>query len=152
MTKTISRSLLAAGALAAICACGTVSAGAMGMNAALSRAAGNDAIVLAQTEEQKQAEEQKRAAIAQKKKAYMEQKKKAYMMKMMQKKKQQQQAARFRPPKINLSEEQKQQIRQNTPAEYQQYLPKSITGKSRTKRSKAGAEAGASGAPAASGQ
>src|SRR5215470_3316654 len=117
MTKTISRSLLAAGALAAICACGTVSAGAMGMNAALSRAAGNDAIVLAQTEEQKQAEEQKRAAIAQKKKAYMKQ--------MMQKKKQQQQAARFRPPKINLSEEQKQQIRQNTPAEYQQYLPKS---------------------------
>jgi hypothetical protein len=39
---------------------------------------------------------------------------------------------------LNISQEHKQKIRQNVPAEYHQYLPKSITG---------GAQGGAGGAP-----
>jgi hypothetical protein len=100
MIKTTSCGLAATGALALVLGFGATEASAFSASAALTRAVGTD-IVQAQTPEQ-----------------------------IARAKRQGRKAARRiggKAKNMNISQEHKDQIKQNIPAEYHQYLPKELT-------------------------
>ena len=100
MNKTISCSLAATGMLALVLGFGTTQAVAFAPGAALTQAVASD-VVLAQTPEQIARAKRQGRNVARR--------------------------AGSQAKKMNISQEHKDKIKQNIPAEYHQYLPKEIT-------------------------
>jgi fructose-1,6-bisphosphatase len=129
MSNTMSRWLAAAvflvvGAAAILVIATPNAARAFTASSALSRAVPGDGIVRVQHDEQKSAmmeQQQKKKQMMMKKKQMMMAQKKKQMM--MMKKQQAMRARMMRPPRFGLSRQQQQQLREQVPEQYRQYLP-----------------------------